>query len=88
MPRFLLISLHLTFLQTFRILNYPCDWQQATKTFYATAMAHWMAEHEVLAAAIFVGLSLGLIAIFAALEHRYKEQLTARRKITSRNQVL
>jgi hypothetical protein len=51
-------------------------------------MAHWMAEHEVLAAAIFVGLSLGLIAIFAALEHRYKEQLTARRKITSRNQVL
>jgi len=80
MPRFLLISLHLTFLQSFRILNYPCDWQQATKTFYATAMAHWMAEHEVLAAAIFVGLSLGLIAIFAALEHRYKEQLTARRK--------
>jgi hypothetical protein len=44
------------------------------------AMAHWMAEHEVLAAAIFVGLSLALTAIFAALEHRYKQQLTARRK--------
>jgi hypothetical protein len=43
-------------------------------------MAHWMAEHEVLAAAIFVGLSLALIALFAALERRYKEQLTSRRK--------
>jgi len=43
-------------------------------------MAHWMAEHEVLAAAIFVALSLALTAIFAALEHRYKQQLTARRK--------
>jgi hypothetical protein len=43
-------------------------------------MAHWMAEHEVLAAAIFVGLSLALIAIFAALERHYKQQLTARRK--------
>jgi len=43
-------------------------------------MAHWMAEHEAFAAAIFVGLSLALIAIFAALEHRYKQQLTARRK--------
>jgi hypothetical protein len=43
-------------------------------------MAHWMAEHEVLAAAIFVGLSLALTAIFAALERRYKQNLTARRK--------
>jgi hypothetical protein len=43
-------------------------------------MAHWMAEHEVLAAVIFVGLSLALIAFFAALERRYKEQLTGRRK--------
>jgi hypothetical protein len=43
-------------------------------------MARWMAEHEVLAAAMFVGVSLALIAIFAALEHRYKQQLTARRK--------
>jgi hypothetical protein len=43
-------------------------------------MAQWMAEHEVLAAAFFVGLSVALIVIFAALERRYKEQLTARRK--------
>lgn len=43
-------------------------------------MAQWMAEHEIMAAAVFVGLSLALIAIFAAVEHRYKEQLTARRK--------
>jgi hypothetical protein len=43
-------------------------------------MAQWMVEHEVLAAAIFVGLSLSLTAIFAALEHRYKQQSTARRK--------
>jgi hypothetical protein len=43
-------------------------------------MAHWMAEHEILAAAIFVGLSLALIAIFASLERRYKNQLTTRRK--------
>jgi hypothetical protein len=43
-------------------------------------MAHWMAEHEVLAAVIFVGLSLALTAIFAAMERRYKQQLTARRK--------
>jgi hypothetical protein len=43
-------------------------------------MAHWMAEHEVLAATIFVGLSLALTAIFAAMERRYKQQLTARRK--------
>lgn len=43
-------------------------------------MAHWMAEHEVLAAAIFVGLSLALTAFFAALERHYKDQLTARRK--------
>jgi hypothetical protein len=43
-------------------------------------MAHWMAEHEILAAIIFVGLSLALIAFFTALERRYKEQLTARRK--------
>jgi hypothetical protein len=66
--------------RTFRIPNYACDWQLATKAFYATAMAHWMAEHEIMAAAVFVGLSLALIAIFAALEHRYKQQLTARRK--------
>jgi hypothetical protein len=39
-----------------------------------------MSQHEVLAAVIFVGLSLALIAFFAALERRYKEQLTARRK--------
>jgi hypothetical protein len=43
-------------------------------------MAHWMAEHEVLAAVIFVGLSLALIAIFAAMERRYKDHLTTRRK--------
>jgi hypothetical protein len=43
-------------------------------------MAHWMAEHEVLAAVIFVGLSLALIVFFAALERRYKEQSAARRK--------
>ena len=43
-------------------------------------MAQWMAEHEILAAALFVGLSLALIAIFAALERHYKQQLTARRK--------
>jgi hypothetical protein len=43
-------------------------------------MAQWMAEHEVLAAALFVGLSLALIAVFAALEHRYKDEITARRK--------
>jgi hypothetical protein len=66
--------------ETFRIPNYPCDWQLATKAFYATAMAHWMAEHEIMAAAIFVALSLALTAFFAALEHRYKQQLTARRK--------
>ncbi|MGB8129497.1 MAG: hypothetical protein WCG81_06870 [Candidatus Angelobacter sp.] len=39
-----------------------------------------MAEHEILAAVIFVGLSLALIFLFAALERRYKDQLTARRK--------
>ena len=50
------------------------------KHFTLFGMAHWMAEHEVLAAAIFVGLSLALTAIFAALERRYKQQLTARRK--------
>jgi hypothetical protein len=43
-------------------------------------MAHWMAEHEVLAAVIFVGLSLALTAVFAALERHYKQQLTANRK--------
>lgn len=43
-------------------------------------MAQWMAEHEILAAALFVGLSLALIAIFAALERRYKQQLTAGQK--------
>jgi hypothetical protein len=44
------------------------------------AMAHWMAEHEALAAAIFVALSLALIALFAAVERRYQDQMTARRK--------
>jgi hypothetical protein len=39
-----------------------------------------MNQHEILAAAFFVGLSLALIAFFAALERRYKEQLTGRRK--------
>jgi hypothetical protein len=43
-------------------------------------MAHWMAEHEILAAAIFVALSLALIAIFAALERHYKQQLAVRGK--------
>jgi hypothetical protein len=43
-------------------------------------MASWMNQHEILAAAIFVGVSLALIAFFAALERRYKEQLTGRRK--------
>lgn len=43
-------------------------------------MVHWMAEHEVLAAAIFVALSLALTAIFAALEQHYKQQSTGRRK--------
>jgi hypothetical protein len=46
-------------------------------------MARWMAEHEVLAAAIFVGLSLALTALFAILEYRYKERLTGRHKNTS-----
>jgi hypothetical protein len=39
-----------------------------------------MNQHEILAAVIFVGLSLALIAFFAALERRYKGQLTSRRK--------
>jgi hypothetical protein len=43
-------------------------------------MAHWMAEHEVLAAAIFVALSLALTAFFAVLERHYKQPLTSRRK--------
>jgi hypothetical protein len=43
-------------------------------------MAHWMAQHEVLAAAIFVGLSLALTAFFAVLERHYKQPLTSRRK--------
>jgi hypothetical protein len=43
-------------------------------------MAHWMAEHEALAAALFVALSLALTAIFAAVERRYQGPLTARRK--------
>jgi hypothetical protein len=43
-------------------------------------MSHWMAEHEILAAAIFVALSLALIAIFAALERHYKQQLAVRGK--------
>lgn len=66
--------------RTFRIPNYPCDWKLMGKHSRLMGMAHWMAEHEVLAAVIFVGLSLALIAIFAALEHRYKQELTARRK--------
>jgi hypothetical protein len=48
--------------------------------FYAYVMAHWMAEHEVLAAAIFVALSLALTALFAAMERHYKQQLTSRGK--------
>lgn len=43
-------------------------------------MAHWMAEHEILAAALFVALSLALTAFFAALERHYQDHLTARRK--------
>jgi hypothetical protein len=39
-----------------------------------------MNQHEVLAAVIFVGLSLAITAFFAALERRYKQQLTAPRK--------
>jgi hypothetical protein len=39
-----------------------------------------MSQHEVLAAVIFVGLSLALIAFFAALERRYKKQLTSPHK--------
>jgi hypothetical protein len=39
-----------------------------------------MNQHEILAAVIFVGLSLALIAFFAALERRYKQQLTGVRK--------
>jgi hypothetical protein len=66
--------------RTFRIPNYACDWKLATKTLYSYGMAHWMAEHEILAAVVFVGLSLALISLFAALERRYKDQLTARRK--------
>jgi hypothetical protein len=50
------------------------------RTVLRFGMAHWMAEHEILAAVIFVGLSLALIAVFAALEQRYKQQLTSRRK--------
>jgi hypothetical protein len=37
-----------------------------------------MTEHEVLAAVAFVGLSLALTIFFAALERRYKRQLTDR----------
>jgi hypothetical protein len=40
-----------------------------------------MGQHEILAAVIFVGLSLALIAVFSALERRYKDQLTVRRNI-------
>jgi len=43
-------------------------------------MAHWMAKNEVLSAVVFVGLSLARIALFAALERRYKERLASRRK--------
>jgi len=39
-----------------------------------------MNQHEVLAAAIFVGVSLALMAFFSALERRYKERLTSCRK--------
>ena len=63
-----------------RIPNYPCDWKPGGEAFYAYVMAHWMAEHEVLAAAIFVGLSLALTAFFAVLERHYKQPLTSRRK--------
>jgi hypothetical protein len=40
-----------------------------------------MSEHEVLAAAVFVGLSLALTVFFAFLERRYKQQLTGAAKI-------
>jgi ABC-type amino acid transport system permease subunit len=36
-------------------------------------MANWMNQHEVLAAVIFVALSFALIAAFAYLERRYKQ---------------
>jgi hypothetical protein len=39
-----------------------------------------MAEHEVLAAAVFVALSLALTAFFAVLERHCKQPLTSRRK--------
>jgi hypothetical protein len=39
-----------------------------------------MNQHEILAAALFVGLSLALTVFFAALERRYKQQLTSPRK--------
>jgi hypothetical protein len=39
-----------------------------------------MNHHEILAAVTFVALSLALIAFFAAVERRYKKQLTAPRK--------
>jgi hypothetical protein len=41
-------------------------------------MAHWMAEHEVMAAAIFVALSLALTGFFSVLERHCKQQ--SRRK--------
>ena len=70
----------LSHLRTFRIPNYCCDWKLPGQPFYAYVMARWMAEHEVLAAAIFVALSLALTALFAAMERHYEQQLTARRK--------
>ena len=68
-------------LQNLRIPNYPRDWRR-NHAFYALAWHIGWLEHEVLAAAIFVGLSLALTAFFAALERCYKQQLTDRRKIT------
>ena len=67
-------------LRNLRIPNYPCDWKPGREAFYAYVMAHWMAEHEVLAAAIFVAISLALTAIFAALERHYQQQLAVRGK--------
>jgi hypothetical protein len=73
-------AIFLSHLRTFRIPNYCCDWKLPGQPFYAYVMARWMAEHEVLAAAIFVALSLALTALFAAMERHYKQQLTSRGK--------
>ena len=48
------------------------SWQVKHSTLFG--MAHWMVEHEALAAVAFVGLSLALIALFVALERRYMER--------------